>query len=49
MTSQQVRTMWGVEGEGMREREREQQINGVRDGVLADIETAWVRNGHWRN
>ncbi len=25
---------WGADGEWKREREREQQINGVRDGVL---------------
>jgi hypothetical protein len=34
MKSQQVRTEWGVEGEGERERKREEQIYRVRDGVL---------------
>ncbi len=32
MKSQQMKTEWGVSGEGGRE--REQQINGVRDGTL---------------
>jgi len=34
MKSQQVRTEWGVEGEGERERKREEQIYRVRDWVL---------------
>jgi hypothetical protein len=34
MKVQQVKTKWGVSGEGEREREREQRINGVTDRVL---------------
>jgi hypothetical protein len=31
---QQVKPEWGVSGEGERKKEREQRINGVRDGAL---------------
>ncbi len=34
MKSQQARTEWVAERDGEREREREQQINRVRDGAL---------------
>ncbi len=33
MKMQQVKTEWGISREGEREREREQQINGMRDGA----------------
>jgi hypothetical protein len=34
MKWQQVKMEWGVNGDREGEREREQRINGVRDGVL---------------
>ncbi len=44
MKSQQVKTERGVSGEGEREREREEWINGVRGRVLTKMEMSWVRN-----
>jgi hypothetical protein len=43
MKSQLMRTEWGVEREGGRE--REERINRAGDRVLDKMEMAWVRNG----
>ncbi len=45
---QQVKVEWGVSGrEG--EREREEQIKGVREGACRrEPNMAWVGNDHWK-